>query len=121
MARLIEDVDLYVGPATTWSITNLTGHPTAVFPDGFRDSNGRDGPGSITLTGRLYGESTLLAVAHAYQQADRASSQSGRPWSSSWQKTRPTRRKVRRPEDRSRRRSTAGGTWFAAFIHRNRV
>ena len=26
-------------------------------------------PGSITLTGRLYDESTLLAVAHAFQQA----------------------------------------------------
>ncbi len=26
-------------------------------------------PGSITLTGRLYDESTLLAVAHAIQQA----------------------------------------------------
>jgi hypothetical protein len=26
-------------------------------------------PGSVTLTGRLYGETTLLAVAHAFQQA----------------------------------------------------
>ncbi len=36
---------------------------------GFRDRNGRSRPGSITLTGRLYDESTLLAVAHAFQQA----------------------------------------------------
>jgi Asp-tRNA(Asn)/Glu-tRNA(Gln) amidotransferase A subunit family amidase len=68
MARLFEDVDLYVG-GNDLTITNLTGHPTAVLPDGFRDRNGREFPGSITFTGRLYDESTLLAVAHAYQQA----------------------------------------------------
>jgi Asp-tRNA(Asn)/Glu-tRNA(Gln) amidotransferase A subunit family amidase len=68
MARLFEDVDLYVG-GNDLAITNLTGHPTAVLPDGFRDRNGREFPGSITFTGRLYDESTLLAVANAYQQA----------------------------------------------------
>jgi Asp-tRNA(Asn)/Glu-tRNA(Gln) amidotransferase A subunit family amidase len=68
MARLFEDVDLYVG-GNDLAITNLTGHPTAVLPDGFHDRNGRDFPGSITFTGRLYDEATLLAVAHAYQQA----------------------------------------------------
>ncbi len=36
---------------------------------GFRDRNGRSRPGSVTLTGRLFDESTLLAVAHALQQA----------------------------------------------------
>ena len=56
-------VDLYVGSGEDLAITNLTGHPTVVFPMGFRDRNGRDVPGSITLTGRLYDESTLLAVA----------------------------------------------------------
>ncbi len=55
--------------ATTCSITNLTGHPTAVLPHGFRDDNGRERPGSITFTGQLYGESTLLAVAVAFQKA----------------------------------------------------
>jgi len=69
MARLMETVDLYVGSGPDLVITNLTGHPTAVFPGSFHDINGRPGPRSITLTGRLYGESTLLAVAHAYQQA----------------------------------------------------
>jgi Asp-tRNA(Asn)/Glu-tRNA(Gln) amidotransferase A subunit family amidase len=68
MARLFEEVDLYVG-GNDLAITNLTGHPTAVLPDGFRDRDGREFPGSITFTGRLYDESTLLAVAHAYQQA----------------------------------------------------
>ena len=69
MAKLMETVDLYVGSGPDLVITNLTGHPTAVFPGSFRDINGRPGPRSITLTGRLYDESTLLAVAHAYQQA----------------------------------------------------
>ncbi len=69
MARLMETVDLYVGSGPDLVITNLTGHPTVVFPGSFHDINGRPGPRSITLTGRLYGESTLLAVAHAYQQA----------------------------------------------------
>ena len=69
MAKVMESVDLYVGSGPDLVITNLTGHPSAVFPGNFRDINGRPGPRSITLTGRLYGESTLLAVAHAYQQA----------------------------------------------------
>ena len=36
---------------------------------GFHDRAGRLVPGSVTLTGRLYDETTLLAVAHAFQQA----------------------------------------------------
>ena len=62
-------VDLYVSSGHDLAITNLTGHPSVVFPMGFRDRNGRDFPGSITLTGRLYDESTLLAVARAFQHA----------------------------------------------------
>jgi Asp-tRNA(Asn)/Glu-tRNA(Gln) amidotransferase A subunit family amidase len=69
MARLMETVDLYVGSGQDMTITNLTGHPTAVLPSGFRDRDGRDAPGSITFTGRLFGETTLLAVADAYQKA----------------------------------------------------
>ncbi|QEH32585.1 Glutamyl-tRNA(Gln) amidotransferase subunit A [Aquisphaera giovannonii] len=69
MARLMEAVDVYVGAGDDLVITNLTGHPTAVFPGPLRDINGRPGPRSVTLTGRLHDESTLLAVAHAYQQA----------------------------------------------------
>jgi Asp-tRNA(Asn)/Glu-tRNA(Gln) amidotransferase A subunit family amidase len=69
MARVMERVDLYVGSGPDLVITNLTGHPCAVFPGNFHDVNGRPGPRSISLTGRLYDESTLLAVAHAYQQA----------------------------------------------------
>jgi Asp-tRNA(Asn)/Glu-tRNA(Gln) amidotransferase A subunit family amidase len=68
MAHLFEGVDLYVG-GNDLALTNLTGHPTVVLPDGFRDRDGREVPGSITFTGRLYDEATLLAVGHAYQQA----------------------------------------------------
>ncbi len=71
MAERMAKVDLYVGSGQDLSITNLTGHPTAVFPVGFRDRDGRPMPGSMTLTGRLFDESTLLAVAHAVQQAAR--------------------------------------------------
>lgn len=70
MAKVMESVDLYVGAGLDLPITNLTGHPTVVFPRGFVEKDGRTVPGSITLTGRLFGESTLLAVARAYQQAE---------------------------------------------------
>jgi Asp-tRNA(Asn)/Glu-tRNA(Gln) amidotransferase A subunit family amidase len=69
MGKLMKTVDLYVGSGLDLVITNLTGHPTVVLPGSLHDINGRPGPRSVTLTGRLYDESTLLAVAHAYQQA----------------------------------------------------
>jgi Asp-tRNA(Asn)/Glu-tRNA(Gln) amidotransferase A subunit family amidase len=71
MERVLERVDMYVGSGPNLVITNLTGHPTVVLPGGFRDINGRPGPRSITLSGRLYDEATLLAVAQAYQHATR--------------------------------------------------
>ncbi len=70
MAELMRGVDLYVSPTFGGSnllLTNLTGHPQVVLPNGFRSSDGT--PTSITFTGRLWGESELLAVAHAYQRA----------------------------------------------------
>jgi Asp-tRNA(Asn)/Glu-tRNA(Gln) amidotransferase A subunit family amidase len=69
MEERMAAVDLYVSSGQDLAITNLTGHPSVVFPMGFRDRNGRDMPGSVVLTGRLYGESTLLAVARAFQHA----------------------------------------------------
>jgi Asp-tRNA(Asn)/Glu-tRNA(Gln) amidotransferase A subunit family amidase len=68
MREAIRSVDVYVG-GDDLSLTNLTGHPSISLPNGFRD--GKDGrePTAITFTGQLYGESTLLAVAHAFQQA----------------------------------------------------
>jgi Asp-tRNA(Asn)/Glu-tRNA(Gln) amidotransferase A subunit family amidase len=68
MEEVMAAVDLYVG-GNDLLLTNLTGHPTVVLPDGTRKSAGSEQPGSLTFTGRLYGETDLLAVAHAYQQA----------------------------------------------------
>jgi Asp-tRNA(Asn)/Glu-tRNA(Gln) amidotransferase A subunit family amidase len=68
MQKLMEQVDLYVG-GNDLLITNLTGHPTVVLPNGFRKNGGVETPTALTFTGRLYGETELLAVAHAYQQA----------------------------------------------------
>lgn len=65
MAKGMEQVDLYAG-GNDLAITNLTGHPTVCLPNGFR----KDGtPTALTFTGQLFGESTLLAVAKAYQDA----------------------------------------------------
>ncbi len=66
----MEEVDVFVAPSfggNDMLMTNLTGHPAVVLPNGFRRSNST--PTSITFTGRLYGETEVLAVAHAYQQA----------------------------------------------------
>jgi Asp-tRNA(Asn)/Glu-tRNA(Gln) amidotransferase A subunit family amidase len=68
-ARAFAEVDVVVAPSFTGDtllLTNLTGHPAVVVPDGFA----ADGtPTSITFLGRLYGEAETLAVARAYQEA----------------------------------------------------
>ena len=68
-ARAFADVDVVVAPSFTGDtllLTNLTGHPAVVVPDGFT----ADGtPSSLTFLGRLYGEAETLAVARAYQEA----------------------------------------------------
>jgi len=70
MEALFETVDLYVDTfRRDLTITNMTGHPTAVLPNGFTKSGEVEVPTSIIFTGRLYGETDLLAVAHAYQEA----------------------------------------------------
>lgn len=71
MARVTEKVDLYICPTYGGSnlmLTNLTGHPAVVLPNGFTS---KGTPTSIVFNGSLFGESKLLAVAHAYQQATR--------------------------------------------------
>jgi Asp-tRNA(Asn)/Glu-tRNA(Gln) amidotransferase A subunit family amidase len=66
---IFEKVDVYVTPTyggNNLLLTNLTGHPQVVVPNGFR----KDGtPTSITFTGRLHDEESLLAVAVAWQEA----------------------------------------------------
>lgn len=62
-------VDLFVTPSFASNliqITNLTGHPAVVLPNGFNP----DGtPVSLSFIGRLFGEADLLTVAEAYQAA----------------------------------------------------
>ena len=63
-------VDVFVAPSfvgTTLLLTNLTGHPSLVLPNGFRLSDGT--PTSLTFTGRLFGENDLLSVAELFQRA----------------------------------------------------
>jgi Asp-tRNA(Asn)/Glu-tRNA(Gln) amidotransferase A subunit family amidase len=70
MEESLRPVDLYVCPSfggDNLLLTNLTGHPAVVLPNGFRSADGT--PTSITFNGRLYRETEMLAVAHAYQQA----------------------------------------------------
>ncbi|MFQ5641733.1 MAG: amidase family protein, partial [bacterium] len=69
MAELMSDIDVYVAPAFGGSnllLTNLTGHPCVVLPNGFTE---KGTPTSITFMGKLFGEAETLAVAKAYQDA----------------------------------------------------
>jgi Asp-tRNA(Asn)/Glu-tRNA(Gln) amidotransferase A subunit family amidase len=68
MAKMMEQVDLYVG-VFDLSLTNITGHPSVVLPNGFTKAGNAEVPASLTFTGRLWGESELLHVAKAYQEA----------------------------------------------------
>jgi Asp-tRNA(Asn)/Glu-tRNA(Gln) amidotransferase A subunit family amidase len=67
MANLMKQVDAYIG-GDDLVITNFTGHPTVVMPDGFRQSADEKVPYSVTFTGQLFGEAQLLTIAQAYQQ-----------------------------------------------------
>jgi Asp-tRNA(Asn)/Glu-tRNA(Gln) amidotransferase A subunit family amidase len=69
MERILDGLDCWVSPSFGGSnllLTNLTGHPTVVVPNGFR-SDGT--PTSVTFNGRLFGEPQILALARAYQEA----------------------------------------------------
>jgi Asp-tRNA(Asn)/Glu-tRNA(Gln) amidotransferase A subunit family amidase len=69
MNEIMSDIDVYVAPSFIGSnllLTNLTGHPCVVLPNGFRE-NGT--PTSISFMGRLFGEAETLALARAYQEA----------------------------------------------------
>jgi Asp-tRNA(Asn)/Glu-tRNA(Gln) amidotransferase A subunit family amidase len=70
MAKIMQTVDVYVVPSyggDNLLLTNLTGHPAVVVPNGFRSSDGT--PTSITFQGRLDEDDVVLAVAAAYQDA----------------------------------------------------
>jgi Asp-tRNA(Asn)/Glu-tRNA(Gln) amidotransferase A subunit family amidase len=66
MQEVFEEVDVYLHP--TWggsslTITNYTGHPSICFPNGFVDGL----PSSISITGRLYDEASILHLAKFIQ------------------------------------------------------
>jgi Asp-tRNA(Asn)/Glu-tRNA(Gln) amidotransferase A subunit family amidase len=69
MQEVFEKVDVIIVPSFAGNqllMTNLTGHPCLVLPNGF---NSKGTPVSISFIGRLFGEGPLMQVARAYQQA----------------------------------------------------
>ncbi|MGE5429496.1 MAG: amidase [Syntrophomonadaceae bacterium] len=69
MDKMLKGVDLYMAPSDEGDnslVTNLTGHPLVVVPNGFT----KDGhPTSITFVGKLFDEGRIVAAAKAYQDA----------------------------------------------------
>ncbi|NIM17072.1 MAG: amidase [Candidatus Aminicenantes bacterium] len=69
MAANLKDIDVYIVPTNGGNhllLTNLTGHPAVVVPNGF-DKEGS--PISITFMGNLFKEAEALLVAKAFQEA----------------------------------------------------
>lgn len=71
MDRLFGDagIEIYVAPSLVGdnlALTNLTGHPALVVPNGF---NERGSPTSITFMANLHEEDVLLSVGAVYQNA----------------------------------------------------
>ncbi|HET9783537.1 MAG TPA: amidase, partial [Terriglobales bacterium] len=68
MDALMRDYDVLVTPTSgsQLAITNLTGHPACIVPNGFRASDGT--PTSITFLGKLCGEENLCLLARAWQE-----------------------------------------------------
>lgn len=63
---VFEAVDVFIAPTFgVMPVTNLTGHPAIVVPNG-ATSDGM--PASISFIGRLYGEQELCTVARAWQE-----------------------------------------------------
>ena len=87
VGKVFAEFDVIVAPTFSQQlvITNLTGHPALILPNGLRGADappptsladGNDdnvgGPGtpvSLTFLGNLYGEAKLLSRARAYQEA----------------------------------------------------
>jgi Asp-tRNA(Asn)/Glu-tRNA(Gln) amidotransferase A subunit family amidase len=67
MNALFDDIDLFLAPSTSESVTmtNLTGHPAVVLPAGFVEQL----PVGLMLTGKLWDEATLLRAAAAFEAA----------------------------------------------------
>lgn len=69
MHEILKDYDAVVTPSYGGAqlvITNLTGNPCVVMPNGF-DEEGH--PASISIIGKLFNEAEIIKVAEAYQNA----------------------------------------------------
>ncbi|WP_445664830.1 amidase [Fodinibius sp. AD559] len=69
MDSVMQQVDMYLSPTygdNNLLLTNLTGHPSVIVPNGFTDEGQ---PTSITFIGELFDEGLILGVAQEYQQA----------------------------------------------------
>jgi Asp-tRNA(Asn)/Glu-tRNA(Gln) amidotransferase A subunit family amidase len=71
MQKIMEGIDLYVAPS--WEgdnllLTNLTGHPCVVVPNGFSEEGT---PTSISFIGRLFDEGRLISFAKKYQDSEK--------------------------------------------------
>jgi Asp-tRNA(Asn)/Glu-tRNA(Gln) amidotransferase A subunit family amidase len=69
MNKLFQDYDVIIAPTYGGDqslMTNLTGHPCLVMPNGFND---KGSPTSICLLGNLFEEGKLIEVARHYQMA----------------------------------------------------
>jgi Asp-tRNA(Asn)/Glu-tRNA(Gln) amidotransferase A subunit family amidase len=69
MHGLMKNYDVVVTPSFGGNqllITNLTGHPCVVVPNGFNENGS---PVSISFLANLFDEASALAVANAFQQA----------------------------------------------------
>jgi Asp-tRNA(Asn)/Glu-tRNA(Gln) amidotransferase A subunit family amidase len=68
LEKLMQTIDIYVGFELAL-YTNLAGHPLVTFPMKYENDHGFRVPRPQWLVGRVYDESTLLALADAYQRA----------------------------------------------------
>jgi len=69
VAEVMQTVDVLITPFTgadAWHMTNFTGHPAVVVPNGFTSKHT---PTSIIFLGNLNRDEQVLAVAKAYQDA----------------------------------------------------
>jgi Asp-tRNA(Asn)/Glu-tRNA(Gln) amidotransferase A subunit family amidase len=79
MNELLSRVDMILVPpsapgtplnsplGTNTPLTNLTGHPSVVFPNGFSE---RGTPTTVTAVGKLFAEEEILALAHLVRYLD---------------------------------------------------
>ncbi|HDQ00630.1 MAG TPA: amidase [bacterium] len=69
MEEIFRQVDIYIAPSWKGNnllLTNLTGHPAVVLPNGF---SAEGTPTSLCIVGKLFEEGKILSFAKAFQEA----------------------------------------------------